>query len=230
MNPRKIISHFSFLISHLKSVPLHPHFGKSGAFDDVNRPVIRQADASERCYCKHLITNKTMYLDQAKKAEIFGQYGKDAKDTGSVESQVALFTYRIQHLTEHLKKNHKDVVSSLSTFTTRTSIVIVNLSRLSVCVSNTTTTRNNKALRLQGFIILSPLPVDASRSRAGTSVDEVSSDQVRQQSGHHRGECRCRLSCRHNRQTHSCVHVPCHALSVVSAAAPRGASSLSRSR
>ena len=49
-----------------------------------------------------------MYLDQAKKAEIFGQYGKDTKDTGSVESQVALFTYRIQHLTEHLKKNHKD--------------------------------------------------------------------------------------------------------------------------
>ena len=37
-----------------------------------------------------------MYLDQAKKAEIFGQYGKDTKDTGSVESQVALFTYRIQ--------------------------------------------------------------------------------------------------------------------------------------
>ena len=28
---------------------------------------------------------KTMYLDQAKKAEIFGQYGKDTKDTGSVE-------------------------------------------------------------------------------------------------------------------------------------------------
>ena len=49
-----------------------------------------------------------MYLDQAKKAEIFGQFGKDAEDTGSVESQVALFTYRIKHLTEHLKKNHKD--------------------------------------------------------------------------------------------------------------------------
>ena len=49
-----------------------------------------------------------MYLDSAKKTEIFGQYGKDAQDTGSVESQVALFTYRIQHLTEHLKKNHKD--------------------------------------------------------------------------------------------------------------------------
>ena len=49
-----------------------------------------------------------MYLDSAKKTEIFGQYCKDAKDTGSVESQVALFIYRIQHLTEHLKKNHKD--------------------------------------------------------------------------------------------------------------------------
>ena len=52
-----------------------------------------------------------MYLDQAKKAEIFGQYGKDAKDTGSVESQVALFTYRIQHLTELMKQHKKDQVS-----------------------------------------------------------------------------------------------------------------------
>lgn len=49
-----------------------------------------------------------MYLDKAKKEEIFGQYGKSATDTGSVESQVALFTYRIKHLTEHLKQNHKD--------------------------------------------------------------------------------------------------------------------------
>ena len=49
-----------------------------------------------------------MYLDQAKKTEIFSQYGKNAQDTGSVESQVALFSYRIKHLTEHLKENHKD--------------------------------------------------------------------------------------------------------------------------
>ena len=49
-----------------------------------------------------------MYLDSAKKVELFTEFGKDAKDTGSVESQVALFTYRIKHLTEHLKKNHKD--------------------------------------------------------------------------------------------------------------------------
>lgn len=49
-----------------------------------------------------------MYLTSEKKTEIFAQYGKDAKNTGSVESQVALFTYRIQHLTEHLKLNKKD--------------------------------------------------------------------------------------------------------------------------
>ena len=49
-----------------------------------------------------------MYLDSAKKTEIFTQYGKSATDTGSVESQVALFTFRIKHLTEHLNKNHKD--------------------------------------------------------------------------------------------------------------------------
>lgn len=50
-----------------------------------------------------------MYLDSAKKAEIFAQYGKDAKNTGSAESQIALFTFRIKHLTEHMKANHKDV-------------------------------------------------------------------------------------------------------------------------
>ena len=49
-----------------------------------------------------------MYLNPAKKAEIFAEYGKDAKNTGSAESQIALFTYRIKHLTEHLKQNHKD--------------------------------------------------------------------------------------------------------------------------
>ena len=30
------------------------------------------------------------------------------KDTGSAEGQIALFTYRIDHLTKHLKQNHKD--------------------------------------------------------------------------------------------------------------------------
>ena len=49
-----------------------------------------------------------MYLTTEKKQEIFGQYGKNEKDTGSTEGQVALFTFRINHLTEHLKQNKKD--------------------------------------------------------------------------------------------------------------------------
>ena len=49
-----------------------------------------------------------MYLDKAKKEEIFGKYGKATTDTGSAEAQIALFSYRISHLTEHLKQNHKD--------------------------------------------------------------------------------------------------------------------------
>jgi small subunit ribosomal protein S15 len=49
-----------------------------------------------------------MYLTADKKTELFGQYGKSNKDTGSPESQIALFSYRISHLTEHLKINKKD--------------------------------------------------------------------------------------------------------------------------
>ncbi|MEK9751474.1 MAG: 30S ribosomal protein S15 [Flavobacteriaceae bacterium] len=49
-----------------------------------------------------------MYLSKEKKAEIFKQYGGAEKNTGSTEGQIALFTYRINYLTEHLKKNHKD--------------------------------------------------------------------------------------------------------------------------
>lgn len=49
-----------------------------------------------------------MYLTTEKKQEIFAQYGKDEKNTGSTESQVALFTYRINYLNDHLKKNRKD--------------------------------------------------------------------------------------------------------------------------
>ena len=49
-----------------------------------------------------------MYLDAAKKQEIFGKYGKSNTDTGSPEAQIALFSYRISHLTEHMKLNRKD--------------------------------------------------------------------------------------------------------------------------
>ena len=49
-----------------------------------------------------------MYLDALKKQEIFEKYGKSNTDTGSPEAQIALFSYRISHLTEHMKLNRKD--------------------------------------------------------------------------------------------------------------------------
>lgn len=49
-----------------------------------------------------------MYLTSEKKQDIFKKHGSAATDTGSAEGQIALFTYRISHLTEHLKQNRKD--------------------------------------------------------------------------------------------------------------------------
>ncbi|MFA5555650.1 MAG: 30S ribosomal protein S15 [Flavobacteriaceae bacterium] len=49
-----------------------------------------------------------MYLTKETKAEIFAKHGGTATNTGSSEGQIALFTYRINHLTEHLKRNRKD--------------------------------------------------------------------------------------------------------------------------
>jgi len=48
------------------------------------------------------------YLTAEKKEEIFAQHGGNAKNTGSVEGQVALFTYRINELSIHLRENKKD--------------------------------------------------------------------------------------------------------------------------
>ncbi len=49
-----------------------------------------------------------MYLTKEVKEGIFKKHGQSEKDTGSAEGQIALFTHRINHLTEHLKKNRKD--------------------------------------------------------------------------------------------------------------------------
>ena len=51
-----------------------------------------------------------MYLTAEKKQDLFTKHGftKKKTDTGSPESQVALFTTRINHLTEHLKVQKKD--------------------------------------------------------------------------------------------------------------------------
>jgi small subunit ribosomal protein S15 len=55
-----------------------------------------------------------MYLTVEKKQEIFNEYGKSATNTGSPESQIALFSFRINHLTEHLRNNKKDFSTQLS--------------------------------------------------------------------------------------------------------------------
>ncbi len=49
-----------------------------------------------------------MYLTKEKKEEIFAKHGESTANTGSPEGQIALFTFRINHLTEHLKRNRKD--------------------------------------------------------------------------------------------------------------------------
>ncbi|RLD36534.1 MAG: 30S ribosomal protein S15 [Bacteroidetes bacterium] len=49
-----------------------------------------------------------MYLTGEIKKEIFKKHGKSVTNTGTAESQIALFTYRIAHLTGHLKLNKKD--------------------------------------------------------------------------------------------------------------------------
>lgn len=54
------------------------------------------------------------YLNSDKKKEIFSKYGKSNNDTGSPESQIALFSYRIGHLTGHLKSNKKDFSTQMA--------------------------------------------------------------------------------------------------------------------
>ncbi|HMS29642.1 MAG: 30S ribosomal protein S15 [Saprospiraceae bacterium] len=48
------------------------------------------------------------YLSKEKVSDIFKQYGGSASNTGSTEGQIALFTFRIQALSEHLRSNKKD--------------------------------------------------------------------------------------------------------------------------
>jgi small subunit ribosomal protein S15 len=57
-----------------------------------------------------------MYLTKEKKQEIFETHGKakSKTDTGSAESQIALFTERINHISDHLKNNPKDFSAELS--------------------------------------------------------------------------------------------------------------------
>ena len=55
-----------------------------------------------------------MHLTVEKKKDFFKEYGKSEFDTGSSEGQIALFTYRIKHLTGHLKLKKKDLATERS--------------------------------------------------------------------------------------------------------------------
>lgn len=48
------------------------------------------------------------YISTEKKQELFQNFGQSTTDTGSPESQIALFSYRIAHLTDHLKVHKHD--------------------------------------------------------------------------------------------------------------------------
>ena len=47
------------------------------------------------------------------KQQIIAEFGKNEKDTGSTEVQIAILTEEINHLTEHLKVHRKDFHSRL---------------------------------------------------------------------------------------------------------------------
>ena len=49
-----------------------------------------------------------MAVTKERKAELVKKFGKDEKDTGSIEVQVALLSAKIDNLTEHLKVNKQD--------------------------------------------------------------------------------------------------------------------------
>ena len=49
-----------------------------------------------------------MYITKKIREDIFKGNGASEKDTGSAEGQIALFTTKINHLTNHLKENKKD--------------------------------------------------------------------------------------------------------------------------
>ena len=97
---------YSYLCTRFSENPMH----------STTRFVVIKALSVGRMLWQQLINHQItiMYLDHAKKEEIFNEFGKGNTDTGSAESQIALFTYRIKHLTEHLKQNHKDFVTARS--------------------------------------------------------------------------------------------------------------------
>ena len=69
-------------------------------------PGFRYSDESLRC--GNLFTGGLIMLTAEQKKEIVAKYGKDAKDTGSPEVQVAILTARINELQDHFNQHPKD--------------------------------------------------------------------------------------------------------------------------
>ena len=57
-----------------------------------------------------------MAISKEKKNEIIAQYARHEGDTGSVEVQVAVLTWEINHLNEHIKQHKKDQIKHRSVF------------------------------------------------------------------------------------------------------------------
>jgi small subunit ribosomal protein S15 len=55
-----------------------------------------------------------MHLTVEQKKEIFAKFGGDERNTGSTEAQVAMFTERINYISNHLKQARKDKSAELS--------------------------------------------------------------------------------------------------------------------
>jgi len=49
-----------------------------------------------------------MSISLEDKKQLFAKYGSNETDSGSTEGQIALFTHKIKHLTDHLKTHRKD--------------------------------------------------------------------------------------------------------------------------
>lgn len=65
-----------------------------------------------RVHCDELVNliqrEEILMITKEKKAAIIKEYQTKEGDTGSPEVQVAILTYRINDLNEHLKEHHKD--------------------------------------------------------------------------------------------------------------------------
>jgi len=49
-----------------------------------------------------------VYITKEKREELFKEYGGSEKNTGSIEGQIAVLTFRIKALSDHLRENKKD--------------------------------------------------------------------------------------------------------------------------